>query len=173
MKKNVTKTIHLKKPCERERNGANLPTRSEWVEQRLKAELKLPWSHARVGFFSPIHSYAFGGQKAKPILDVTGVSAVDFGVVAIGFHHILQSHWVVWYLWTISLSSLPLKSENKRHPCPPQNNNSHSTCCSISTHVSFRCLCFPSATTASLIFRYCKVTKLLLLISPGHLVNWH
>lgn len=92
MKKIVTKTIHLKKPCERERNGANLPTRSEWVEQRSKAELKLPGSHARVGFFSPIHSYAFGGQKAKPILDVTGVSAVDFGVVAIGFHHILQSH---------------------------------------------------------------------------------
>lgn len=72
------------------------------MERRLKAELKLPWSHARVGFFSPIHSYAFGGEKAKPILDVTGVSAVDFGMVAIGFHHILQSHWVVWYLWTIS-----------------------------------------------------------------------
>lgn len=44
------------------------------------------------GFFSPIHSYAFGGQKAKPNFDGTGDSAVDFGLVAIGFHHILQSH---------------------------------------------------------------------------------
>ena len=45
--------------------------------------------------FSLQYTYAFGGQKAKPILDVTGVSAVDFGMVAMGFHHILQSHRVV------------------------------------------------------------------------------